>query len=219
MLGLEGIAIIVVTIIMFIASIVFGTPVAFFGAGEDADIDGFIDGGGAPNEKWIDAVWWKAIKDGSKTVEGRLNRSFWSKCAIGDIIILINRETEERLTVEVTNVDKSCCTFSEAYTKYGKKLLPHNGDGKPINDADEAGAIYDKLFANLLDAKENIGKDGKKLKVIVSDIISNIGVIAVSVKVIENAKDTGAVKHTGLVKPTRDIKAKKEILHPPRVAT
>lgn len=67
------------------------------------------------------------IKSGKKTIEVRLYDEKRQKVKVGDSITFTNRQTNEELTVEVTDI----CTynnFEELYKHHGKQSLGYSKD-------------------------------------------------------------------------------------------
>lgn len=67
--------------------------------------------------------WFNAIKNGHKTVEGRLNKTKFMDLKIGEEIIFVCDFNKEELKTIVTNITIGD-SFKQLYEKYGDKLLP-----------------------------------------------------------------------------------------------
>ncbi len=49
----------------------------------------------------LDAEWWSAIANGTKTVEGRINEGKFAKMKKDDVIVFVNKDTKEEVCVVV----------------------------------------------------------------------------------------------------------------------
>jgi ASC-1-like (ASCH) protein len=74
-------------------------------------------------KKHCSEPWISAIKDGRKTVEGRLDKEIWSSIQPSTTVIFFNNELSIEVQVIVTDVHKAK-TFKELYEMFGEKLVP-----------------------------------------------------------------------------------------------
>lgn len=63
-----------------------------------------------------------SVKEGSKTIEMRLNDEKRSKININDYIVFVNTKTSEELKVKVTNLYKYS-DFKELYNHHSKTVI------------------------------------------------------------------------------------------------
>ena len=70
----------------------------------------------------LNPVPFKAIKEGYKNIEMRLNDERRKNIAVGDTIIFINNETNEKMTCEVTNI-YHYSSFVELYKHHPKNTI------------------------------------------------------------------------------------------------
>jgi len=104
--------------------------------------------GGAEPQVWkvhVSLPWYTLIKEGSKTVEGRPNRSTFAQMKIGDKIEFFNKELNENFMVEITNVSHHK-TFEEMIKTNGiDNVLPG------IRTIDEGVAVYMQYYTKSIE--------------------------------------------------------------------
>ncbi len=83
----------------------------------------------------------KSIKEGTKTIELRLNDEKRSLLKVGDEIEFTNRETNEKLSVDIINLHKYP-SFKELYKHFNKIEMGYAAD-EPANPKDME-AYYSK---------------------------------------------------------------------------
>ena len=89
----------------------------------------------------LDSIPFSLIKNGRKDVEMRIYNEYRKLIQIGDIIEFTNRETHEKLSVEVTNL-QLFPTFVELYQHYDKQRLGYKPD--EIADPADMEIYYSK---------------------------------------------------------------------------
>lgn len=83
----------------------------------------------------------KSIKEGTKTIELRLNDEKRSLLKVGDEIEFTNRDTNEKLSVDIINLHKYA-SFEELYKHFNKIEMGYTAD-EPANPKDME-AYYSK---------------------------------------------------------------------------
>lgn len=83
----------------------------------------------------------KSIKEGTKTIELRLNDEKRSLLKVGDEIEFTNRDTNEKLSVDIINLHKYP-SFKELYKHFNKIEMVYTAD-EPANPKDME-AYYSK---------------------------------------------------------------------------
>lgn len=83
----------------------------------------------------------KSIKEGTKTIELRLNDEKRSLLKVGDEIEFTNRDTNEKLSVDIINLHKYP-SFKELYKHFNKIELGYAED-EPV-DSKDMEAYYSK---------------------------------------------------------------------------
>ena len=83
----------------------------------------------------------KSIKEGTKTIELRLNDEKRSLLKVGDEIEFTNRDTNEKLSVDIINLHKYH-SFKELYKHFNKIDMGYNKD-EPVEPKDME-AYYSK---------------------------------------------------------------------------
>ena len=83
----------------------------------------------------------KSIKEGTKTIELRLNDEKRSLLKVGDEIEFTNRDTNEKLSVDIINLHKYS-SFKELYKHFNKIELGYAED-EPVESKDME-AYYSK---------------------------------------------------------------------------
>ena len=87
----------------------------------------------------------KSIKEGTKTIELRLNDEKRSLLKVGDEIEFTNRDTNEKLSVDIINLHKYP-SFEELYKHFDKVEMGYNKD-EPAEPKDME-AYYSKEEQN-----------------------------------------------------------------------
>lgn len=87
----------------------------------------------------------KSIKEGTKTIELRLNDEKRSLLKVGDEIEFTNRDTNEKLSVDIINLHKYH-SFKELYKHFNKIDMSYNKD-EPVEPKDME-AYYSKEEQN-----------------------------------------------------------------------
>ena len=87
----------------------------------------------------------KSIKEGSKTIELRLNDEKRSLLKVGDEIEFTNRDTNEKLSVDIINLHKYP-SFEELYKHFDKVEMGYNKDD--IAEPKDMEAYYSKEEQN-----------------------------------------------------------------------
>ena len=98
---------------------------------------------------------YEKIKNGTKTIELRLNDEKRKKLKINDIIEFTNRETLEKMLVEVENI-YHYPTFDELYKHFDKVSLGY--DEKDVANSKDMEQYYTK------EQQEKYGVLGIKIK-------------------------------------------------------
>ena len=83
----------------------------------------------------------KSIKEGTKTIELRLNDEKRSLLKVGDEIEFTNRDTNEKLSVDIINLHKYP-SFEELYKHFDKVDMGYNKDD--IAEPKDMEAYYSK---------------------------------------------------------------------------
>ena len=83
----------------------------------------------------------KSIKEGTKTIELRLNDEKRSLLKVGDEIEFTNRDTNEKLSVDIINLHKYP-SFEELYKHFDKVEMGYNKDD--IAEPKDMEAYYSK---------------------------------------------------------------------------
>ena len=83
----------------------------------------------------------KSIKEGTKTIELRLNDEKRSLLKVGDEIEFTNRDTNEKLSVDIINLHKYA-SFEELYKHFNKIEMGYTAD-EPA-DPKDMEAYYSK---------------------------------------------------------------------------
>lgn len=83
----------------------------------------------------------KSIKEGTKTIELRLNDEKRSLLKVGDEIEFTNRDTNEKLSVDIINLHKYP-SFKELYKHFDKVEMGYNKDD--IAEPKDMEAYYSK---------------------------------------------------------------------------
>ena len=83
----------------------------------------------------------KSIKEGTKTIELRLNDEKRSLLKVGDEIEFTNRDTNEKLSVDIINLHKYP-SFEELYKHFDKVEMCYNKDD--IAEPKDMEAYYSK---------------------------------------------------------------------------
>lgn len=83
----------------------------------------------------------KSIKEGTKTIELRLNDEKRSLLKVGDEIEFTNRDTNEKLSVDIINLHKYP-SFEELYKHFDKVEMGYNKDD--IAESKDMEAYYSK---------------------------------------------------------------------------
>ena len=83
----------------------------------------------------------KSIKEGTKTIELRLNDEKRSLLKVGDEIEFTNRDTNEKLSVDIINLHKYP-SFEELYKHFDKVEMGYNKDD--IAETKDMEAYYSK---------------------------------------------------------------------------
>lgn len=83
----------------------------------------------------------KSIKEGTKTIELRLNDEKRSLLKVGDEIEFTNRDTNEKLSVDIINLYKYP-SFEELYKHFDKVEMGYNKDD--IAEPKDMEAYYSK---------------------------------------------------------------------------
>lgn len=55
-------------------------------------------------EMIVDDVWWAALANGIKTIEGKKNSPTWGHLRIGDVLILIAKNSRERFSARIVDI-------------------------------------------------------------------------------------------------------------------
>ena len=79
----------------------------------------------------------KAIAEGRKSIEVRLNDEKRRSMNVGDEVTFINRKTDERIKCKITNL-YTYDNFEELYKHFDKSLLGYNQDEIADRDVQEA---------------------------------------------------------------------------------
>ena len=87
----------------------------------------------------------KSIKEGTKTIELRLNDEKRSLLKVGDEIEFTNRDTNEKLSVDIINLHKYP-SFEELYKHFDKVEMGYNKDD--IAEPKDMEAYYSKEEQN-----------------------------------------------------------------------
>ena len=87
----------------------------------------------------------KSIKEGTKTIELRLNDDKRSLLKVGDEIEFTNRDTNEKLSVDIINLHKYP-SFEELYKHFDKVEMGYNKDD--IAEPKDMEAYYSKEEQN-----------------------------------------------------------------------
>ena len=87
----------------------------------------------------------KSIKEGTKTIELRLNDEKRSLLKVGDEIDFTNRDTNEKLSVDIINLHKYP-SFEELYKHFDKVEMGYNKDD--IAEPKDMEAYYSKEEQN-----------------------------------------------------------------------
>ena len=87
----------------------------------------------------------KSIKEGTKTIELRLNDEKRSLLKVGDEIEFTNRDTNEKLSVDIINLHKYP-SFEELYKHFYKVEMGYNKDD--IAEPKDMEAYYSKEEQN-----------------------------------------------------------------------
>lgn len=87
----------------------------------------------------------KSIKEGTKTIELRLNDEKRSLLKVGDEIEFTNRDTNEKLSVDIINLHKYH-SFKELYKHFDKVEMGYNKDD--IAEPKDMEAYYSKEEQN-----------------------------------------------------------------------
>ena len=87
----------------------------------------------------------KSIKEGTKTIELRLNDEKRSLLKVGDEIEFTNRDTNEKLSVDIINLHKYP-SFEELYKHFDKVEMGYNKDD--IAETKDMEAYYSKEEQN-----------------------------------------------------------------------
>lgn len=106
--------------------------------------------------------WFTFIKDGLKTVEGRLNKGKFKKLKVGEAVEWFVRNTDQKIKTKIKNI-KRYVTFKEMLEKEGLDAVLPN---KQIMSIDDGVNIYRKYYSE---------DDEKKY-----------GILAIGVQVIDN---------------------------------
>ena len=83
----------------------------------------------------------ESIKEGTKTIELRLNDEKRSLLKVGDEIEFTNRDTNEKLSVDIINLHKYP-SFEELYKHFDKVEMGYNKDD--IAESKDMEAYYSK---------------------------------------------------------------------------
>jgi ASC-1-like (ASCH) protein len=106
--------------------------------------------GGSEFKITIKDPWFTYIKEGIKTVEGRLNKSFFTKLNVGDKVVWINRNNH--INTVITKIIKYK-TFEEMLTNEGlEKVLP---DPK-IKTISDGVNIYRQYYASNVEKEHGV---------------------------------------------------------------
>ena len=101
--------------------------------------------------KHLSQPWFNYIKNGDKTLEGRLNRQDWSKMKKGDILIFTNKN--EKIITSIKSINSYVSFEQLLYEKMDgvtmnlKRLLPN------IETIDEGIQIYENIYENNIKTK------------------------------------------------------------------
>ena len=101
--------------------------------------------------------YFSLIKNGKKTVEGRLFKDDVKNMKTGDLLIIVNPETKEEIKCKIKDLTVSK-SFEDLYDEFGTDLLPDTeGESKPWE-------IYYKFYKRV-DEKE-YGVIGIKIELV-----------------------------------------------------
>ena len=96
--------------------------------------------------------WYEAIKKGSKTIEGRLNKGKFATVTVGDVLIIGNsdNETHDKVVAVVIGIYKYP-SFVEYLSKEGlKRTLPG------VNTIEQGVAVYRQFYTAELERTHGI---------------------------------------------------------------
>lgn len=97
-------------------------------------------------------VWWTEIKNGTKSVEGRLNKGKFAEFKKGDIVIWINSENKKKCKTKIIRISKYK-TFYEYLINEGlRNTLPI----KKITSIAKGVNIYYKYYTKSDEKKYGI---------------------------------------------------------------
>lgn len=93
--------------------------------------------------KNLSEPWFSYMKNNEKTVEGRLNRDDWMSMNVGDVLVLVNKQTDVERTIQVKIVQIHLYDSFQLYLeKEGlKNCLPG------IETMEKGLEIYHKLYS------------------------------------------------------------------------
>lgn len=92
--------------------------------------------------------WLGLIRDGKKTIEGRLNRGIFSKLRIGDKVLWLNKHSGEKVLTKIVSLNRYD-TFREMISDNGiENILPG------IDSIEEGVNVYGRYYSDE-DQREN----------------------------------------------------------------
>jgi len=88
-------------------------------------------------------VWWKEIKSGKKSVEGRLNKGKFAQFKKNDIVIWINTDNKKECKTKIVRITKYKNFYEYLINEGLRNTLPI----KEITSIDKGVEIYYKYYS------------------------------------------------------------------------